>query len=207
MINRRLIATAALAVPGLGLVQQAQAQGASKSRLKKVQESSELRIGTTGGLQPHELQGAWQRDVPGPSDRSWEAAFRGPWREAGFRGHGLEDADQRAERRSVRHCHDWGPACRRPARLPRRSWKPWGRSAFLPLVQKKNLGKYKSWTELDQALRHHRDEPGHHHGAVRAAKPAKGHSAPGGKPRPATGRSCWADGWTPPCPPRSKRRH
>ena len=52
MIDRRLLAAAALAVPALGFVRKAQAQIVAKSRLKAIQDSGHLRIGTTGDFNP-----------------------------------------------------------------------------------------------------------------------------------------------------------
>ena len=52
MINRRLLAASALAIPSLGFIKVADAQGVTKSRLKSIQDNNLLRVGTTGDFNP-----------------------------------------------------------------------------------------------------------------------------------------------------------
>ena len=149
MIHRRLLAASALALPGLGFVQKAQAQIAPKSRLKTIQDSNTLRVGTTGDFNP--------------------MSFRTPGN-AGYEGHQIDCATLLAKDMGVNAgfvATDWktlinglsadqydivmtGTSMSAARAMAATFVQPWGRNAFVPLVQKKDLAKFHGWADLDQ---------------------------------------------------------
>jgi cyclohexadienyl dehydratase len=149
MINRRLLAAAALAVPALGLVQRAEAQIVPKSHLKTIVDSNTLRVGTTGDFNP--------------------MSFRQPGTD-GYVGHQIDCANLLAADLGVKPSFvatDWktlvngltadqydivmtGTSMSAARAIVATFVDPWGRNAFVPLVQKKDIGKYANWSALDQ---------------------------------------------------------
>ena len=150
MVQRRVLAAAAaLALPALSLIRSAEAQTASKSRLKAIQDSGTLRVGTTGDFNP--------------------MSFRTPGGPA-YEGHQIDCAALLAKDMGVKAAFvaaEWknlisglvadqydivmtGTSMSAARALAATFVEPWGRNAFVPLVQKQDLGKYKSWEALDQ---------------------------------------------------------
>jgi cyclohexadienyl dehydratase len=149
MINRRLVAAAALAVPALGFAQKANAQLAPKSRLGAIVESNTLRVGTTGDFNP--------------------MSFRVAGTE-GYVGHEIDCANLLAADLGVKPVFvptDWktlvngltadqydivmtGTSMSAARAAVATFVDSWGRNAFVPLVQKKDLEKFHDWSALDQ---------------------------------------------------------
>ncbi len=150
MVQRRLLAAAALALPGLALARTAQAQTVAKPRLKSIQDSGTLRVGTTGDFNPMSF-----RTPGGPP----------------YEGHQIDCATLLAKDMGVRLAFvatEWknlisglaadqydivmtGTSMSAPRALAATFVEPWGRNAFVPLVQKKDLAKWKDWDALDQS--------------------------------------------------------
>lgn len=121
---------------------------APKSRLLRVQEANTLRVGTTGDFIPMSY-----RD---PSSNE-------------FRGHQIDAANELAQELGVKVefvVTDWKTimsaiqsdkfdiamtgTSMSVARAKSAGFSiPWGRNAFFPLVQKKNVTKFKSWDDLN----------------------------------------------------------
>ncbi len=150
MINRRLLATSALALPALGLATtQASAQAAAKSRLKSIQDTNQLRVGTTGDFNP--------------------MSFRTPGVD-GYQGHEIDCAALLAADLGVKAVFvptDWrtlinglvadqydivmtGTSMSAGRAMAATFVEPWGRNAFVPLVQKQDAGKFRDWADLDK---------------------------------------------------------
>ena len=149
MLNRRLLAASAMGLPALALATKANAQIAPKSRLKAIQESNALRVGTTGDFNP--------------------MSFRTPG-SAGYEGHQIDCAMLLAADLGVKASFvatDWktlinglvadqydivmtGTSMSAARAIAATFVNPWGRNAFVPLVQKKDLVKFKDWAALDQ---------------------------------------------------------
>lgn len=143
---RKLAVFAALvlgtAVVGTALAQQ-------KSRLNRIQETSVLRVGTTGDFNP--------------------MSFRDPASNE-FRGHDIDAAHELAKDLGVKVQFvptDWKTLINgiiadkydivmtgtsmSVARAKSAGFSiPWGRNAFFPLVHKKNAGKWKDWADLNK---------------------------------------------------------
>lgn len=143
---RKLAVFAALvlgtAVAGAALAQQ-------KSRLNRIQETSVLRVGTTGDFNP--------------------MSFRDPASNE-FRGHDIDAAHELAKDLGVKVQFvptDWKTLINgiiadkydivmtgtsmSVARAKSAGFSiPWGRNAFFPLVHKKNAGKWKDWADLNK---------------------------------------------------------
>ena len=150
MINRRMLAAAALAAPALGLAQVADAQVVARSRLKSVQDSNTLRVGTTGDFNPMSFR---------------EAGV------AGYQGHQIDCANLLGKDMGVSVSFvptDWktlingltadqydivmtGTSMSAARAMAATFVQPWGRNAFVPIVQKKDLAKFRSWSDLDHA--------------------------------------------------------
>ncbi len=149
MIDRRLLAAAALAVPALGFVRKAQAQIVAKSRLKAIQDSGHLRIGTTGDFNPMSFRTAGVD---------------------GYQGHQIDAGNMLAADMGVQAqfvATDWktlisgltadqydivmtGTSMSAARAMAATFVDPWGRNAFVPLVLKDNAGKYPDWDALNQ---------------------------------------------------------
>jgi len=150
MIDRRLVAAAALALPALGFARKASAQIAAKSRLKSIQDSGQLRIGTTGDFSP----------------MSFRATGGG-----GYEGHQIDAGNMLAKDMGVQAAFvatDWktlisgltadqydivmtGTSMSAARAMAATFVDPWGRNAFVPLVLKENAAKYPDWDALNQA--------------------------------------------------------
>jgi cyclohexadienyl dehydratase len=156
MLNRRWLAPAALAASALGLAalepRKAAAQTAqvvAKSRLKAIEDTNTLRIGTTGDFNP--------------------MSFRTPG-STGFEGHQIDCATLLAADLGVKPVFvttDWktlingltadqydivmtGTSMSAARAIAATFVEPWGRNAFVPLVQKANAAKFHDWADLDQ---------------------------------------------------------
>ena len=147
MINRRMMALAAAALPAAGLVSQAHAQSAPGSRLKAIVDSGKLRIGTTGDFQPMSLKSG-----------------------ADYSGHQIDMANMLAADMGVKLeivATDWktlitglaanqydvvmtGTSMSAGRALAATFVDPWGRNAFVPLTLKTNAAKYPSWDSINQ---------------------------------------------------------
>lgn len=148
MFNRRLLAAAALGLPSLGLVRDASAQSLPKSRLKIVQDTGTLRAGTTGDFNPMSFK------TPGVNE---------------YQGHQIDCAMLLAKDLGVKVSFvptDWktlinglvadqydivmtGTSMSAARAAAATFVDPWGRNAFVPLVQKKSLGAYQGWAALN----------------------------------------------------------
>jgi cyclohexadienyl dehydratase len=154
MLGRRDIVGAGAVAGGVGaaalLARPAAAQGAApKSRLQTIQETGKLRAGTTGDFNP--------------------MSFRDPATRE-YRGHQIDCARQCAQDMGVQLdfvATDWrtlisgivanqydvvftGTSMSVARAKAVGFTMPWGKNAFVPLVQKQNAGKFKSWDELNQ---------------------------------------------------------
>lgn len=150
MLNRRLLGLSALGLPAAAtLVNEARAQTVVKSRLKAVQESGTLRVGTTGDFNPMSFK------APGSND---------------YQGHEIDCANLLASDLGVKVSFvptDWktlinglvadqydivmtGTSMSAARAAAATFVDSWGRNAFIPLVEKKNAGKYADWAALDQ---------------------------------------------------------
>ena len=149
MINRRLLAALAIGVPALGVVSPAKAQLVTKSRLKVIQETNTLRIGTTGDFNP--------------------MSFRTPGSPT-YEGHEIDCANLLAADLGVKPVFvatDWkslisgltadqydivmtGTSMSAARAIAATFVDSWGRNAFIPLVQKKDAAKFHDWADLDQ---------------------------------------------------------
>ena len=149
MVNRRLIGAAAIGVSAIGMATKASAQIAPRSRLKAIQESNTLRIGTTGDFNPMGFR------TPGSSS---------------YQGHQIDCGELLAKDMGVKASFvatDWktlinglvsdqydivmtGTSMSAARAMAATFVASWGRNAFVPLVQKADLGKFKDWAALDQ---------------------------------------------------------
>lgn len=148
MINRRMMALAAAALPAAGLVRSAQAQTANGSRLKSVIDSGKLRVGTTGDFQPMSFKTS-----------------------AGYEGHQIDMANLLAADMGVKVefvATDWrtlisglaanqydvvmtGTSMSAARAMAATFVEPWGKNAFVPLALKTNAAKFTSWDTLNQS--------------------------------------------------------
>ena len=135
MINRRLLAALAIGVPGTGLISPAKAQIVAKSRLKVIQETNTLRVGTTGDFNPMSFR------TPGSHD---------------YEGHKIDCANLLAADLGVKPVFvatDWkslisgltadqydivmtGTSMSAARAIAATFVDSWGRNAFIPLVRK-----------------------------------------------------------------------
>ena len=149
MVQRRLLSALALGLPGLALARTAQAQNLGRSRLKAIQDSGTLRVGTTGDFNPMSFR------IPG-----------GP----SYEGHQIDCAALLAKDMGVKVAFiaaEWknlisglaadqydivmtGTSMSAARAMAATFVEPWGRNAFVPLVQKKDLGRWKDWEALNQ---------------------------------------------------------
>ena len=152
MLNRRLLAAAAMGVPAaLGFATGARAQIAARSRLKAVQDSGTLRVGTTGDFNP--------------------MSFRQPGSTT-YEGHEIDCAELLAADLGVKPAYvaaDWktlvnglvadqydivmtGTSMSAARAAAATFVDSWGRNAFVPLVLKGDVAKYSSWAALDSKV-------------------------------------------------------
>lgn len=147
-MNRRHLPAAAAAA-ALALPVQAQAQGAAGGKLAALQAAGRIRFGTTGDFNPMSF-----RD---PASRE-------------YRGHQIEAAQQLARDMNLRAefvATDWrtlinglaadqydvvftGTSMSVPRAMAASFTIPWGRSAFLPLVRRRDAARFPSWEALNQ---------------------------------------------------------
>lgn len=160
MINRRLLGTsllgmralalAGVGLPALGLIKQANAQLAPVSRLKTIQKTNVLRVGTTGDYNPMSFK------PPGSDD---------------YQGHDIDCAMLLAADIGVKASFvaaDWktlinglsadqydivmtGTSMSAARAATATFVEPWGLNAFVPPGPKADAGKFKDWAALDVA--------------------------------------------------------
>ncbi len=151
-MNRRGIGTGALALSGVAaalLASPAAAQQAGSSRLQAVQQAGVIRFGTTGDFNPMSFRDAASREL---------------------RGHQIDAAKQLAADMSLRAEFvptDWrtlinglqagqydavftGTSMSVARAMAAAFTNPWGRNAFVPLVARTNVGRFKDWSDLNQ---------------------------------------------------------
>jgi cyclohexadienyl dehydratase len=148
-MQRRFLPAAAMAAGAAMGPVAAEAQPLAKSRLQVIQEAGKLRVGTTGDYNPMSF-----RD---PASRE-------------YRGHQIDCAQQLAKDMGVRVefvATDWktlinglqadqfdvvmtGTSMSVARALAASFTNPWGRNAFIPLVQKRNAGRFADWDALNQ---------------------------------------------------------
>jgi cyclohexadienyl dehydratase len=147
-MNRRHLPAAA-AVAALALPIQAQAQATGGGKLAAIQSAGRIRFGTTGDFNPMSF-----RD---PASRE-------------YRGHQIECAQQLARDMGVRAefvATDWrtlinglvadqydvvatGTSMSVARAMAASFTIPWGRNAFVPLVQRRNATRFANWDALNQ---------------------------------------------------------
>lgn len=148
-MNRRQLAPAAAAAAALALPAQALAQTAASGKLASIQSAGRIRFGTTGDFNPMSF-----RD---PASRE-------------YRGHQIDAANQLARDMGVRAefvATDWrtlinglqadqydavftGTSMGVPRAMAASFTIPWGRNAFVPLVQRRHAQRFANWEALNQ---------------------------------------------------------
>ena len=148
-MRRRFLPATALAAGAIAAPRIAEAQTVARSRLQVVQEAGRIRIGTTGDDNP--------------------MSFRDPATRE-YRGHQIDCANQLARDMNIRAefvATDWrtlingiqadqfdvvmtGTSMSVARAMAASFTMPWGRNAFVPLVQRRNANRFSSWDDLNQ---------------------------------------------------------